>query len=312
MTRFGVQISTAACTMAEVREAWARVEALGFEWISGQDHFYTLRDPTAGTFEGLTTHAALAASSTTPRVGCLVYAAGYRHPAVLANALVTIDHLSGGRLEAGIGAGWLQAEYDDYGLPFESPGARLRRMREAIEIIRSLWTNDTTDYDGEFYRLRGARCDPPPVQRRPRIWVGAKGPRALRVAAEVGDGWNANFVAADAFARGVEAVKQHAPDPERFLVAASVPLVFTAGADVDEVIRARYGAAADQVRAAALAGSTEQIADGVGAFVDAGADWLILALRPPFEFDALEHFATSVVPRFRTPNPDDTGLTTPA
>jgi alkanesulfonate monooxygenase SsuD/methylene tetrahydromethanopterin reductase-like flavin-dependent oxidoreductase (luciferase family) len=299
VTRFGVQISTAACTMAELRTAWARVEQLGFEWISGQDHFYTLRDPTAGTFEGLTTHAALATLTTTPRVGCLVYAAGYRHPAVLANALVTIDHLSDGRLEAGIGAGWLQAEYDDYGLPFEPPGARLRRMREAIEVIRSLWTADTTDYDGEFYQLRGARCDPPPIQTPPRIWVGAKGPRALRVAAAVGDGWNANFIPADEFARGVEVVKEHAPDPARFQVAASVPLVFTSAGNVDEVIRSRYGAAADQVRAAALAGSTDQIAEGVGAFAAAGADWLVLALRPPFEYDALERFAATVVPQFR-------------
>jgi alkanesulfonate monooxygenase SsuD/methylene tetrahydromethanopterin reductase-like flavin-dependent oxidoreductase (luciferase family) len=133
--------------------------------------------------------------------------------------------------------------------------------------------------------------------------VGAKGPRALRIAAEVGDGWNANFIPADEFARGVEITKQHAPDPDAFLVAASVPLVFTTDADVDEVIRSRYGAAADQVRAAALAGSTDQIAEGVGAFVTAGADWLILALRPPFEFDALEHFATSVVPQFRDAPP---------
>jgi alkanesulfonate monooxygenase SsuD/methylene tetrahydromethanopterin reductase-like flavin-dependent oxidoreductase (luciferase family) len=302
MTRFGVQISTAACTMAEVRAAWTRAEELGFEWISGQDHFYTLRDPTAGTFEGLTTHAALATITTTPRVGCLVYAAGYRHPAVLANALVTIDHLSEGRLEAGIGAGWLQAEYDDYGLPFEPPAARLRRMREAVEIVRSLWTKDTTDYDGEFYRLRNARCDPPPVQSNPRIWVGAKGPRAMQVAAEVGDGWNANFIPAAEFSRGVALVKEHAPEPERFLAAASVPLVFTTDTDVETVIRARYGAAAEQVQAAALAGSTEQIAAGVGAFVDAGADWLILALRPPFELDALEQFATSVVPQFRDPH----------
>jgi alkanesulfonate monooxygenase SsuD/methylene tetrahydromethanopterin reductase-like flavin-dependent oxidoreductase (luciferase family) len=120
----------------------------------------------------------------------------------------------------------------------------------------------------------------------------------MRTAAEVGDGWNANFIPADEFARGVELVKEHAPDPERFAVAASVPLVFTTG-DVDDVIRERYGAAADTVRAAALAGTTEQIAEGVAAFADAGADWLILALRPPFEFDALEQFAASVVPQFR-------------
>jgi alkanesulfonate monooxygenase SsuD/methylene tetrahydromethanopterin reductase-like flavin-dependent oxidoreductase (luciferase family) len=299
MTRFGVQVSTAMCTMAEIRDAWARVEAMGYEWISGQDHFTTLRGAGASCFEALTTHAALAACTTTARVGCLVYSAGYRHPAVMANALVTVDHLSDGRLEVGMGAGWLQAEYEQYGLEFEPPAVRLRRLRESVTVIRALWSNETTDFDGEFFHLRDARCDPDPVQQLPPIWIGAKGPRALAVAAEVGDGWNANFIPAHEFAAGVEIVRGLAADPARFGVAASVPFVSAADADVDAVIDARYGAAADTVRAATLAGSVGRLTDGVGRFAAAGADWLILAVRPPFEFDALERFATDVAPRFR-------------
>jgi alkanesulfonate monooxygenase SsuD/methylene tetrahydromethanopterin reductase-like flavin-dependent oxidoreductase (luciferase family) len=259
----------------------------------------TLRDPGASCFEAETTHAALAALTTTVRVGCLVYSAGYRHPAVVANALVTIDHLSGGRLEVGMGAGWLQAEYEQYGLDFEPPAVRLRRLREAVVVMRSLWTNDTTDFEGEFYRLRGARCDPKPLQPAPRVWVGAKGPRALAVAGEVGDGWNANFVPVGEFAAGVERVRQHALDPGGFAVSATVPFVVADEGDVDAVIGERYGGAADQVRAAAVWGSVDRVTDAVGRFVDAGADWLILAARPPFELDALEAFATTVAPWFR-------------
>jgi alkanesulfonate monooxygenase SsuD/methylene tetrahydromethanopterin reductase-like flavin-dependent oxidoreductase (luciferase family) len=299
VTAFGVQVSTAMCSMAEIRDAWARVEAMGFDWISGQDHFLTLREPGAGCFEALTAHAALAALTTRPRVGCLVYSAGYRHPAVMANALVTIDHLSGGRLEVGMGAGWLEEEYDQYGLPFEAPAVRLRRMRESVQVIRSLWAQDETDFDGEFFQLRGARCDPGPVQDLPRIWIGAKGPRALRVAAEVGDGWNANFIPPDAFSAGARVAREVEPDPERFALSATVPLVVAPGGDVDAVVRARYGGAFDAVRGAALAGSVDEIADAVGRFVDAGASLLVLAVRPPFEFDALELFATEVAPRFR-------------
>jgi alkanesulfonate monooxygenase SsuD/methylene tetrahydromethanopterin reductase-like flavin-dependent oxidoreductase (luciferase family) len=294
--RFGVQVSTAACGMAEIREAWARVEALGYEWISGQDHFLTLRDPAAGSFEAVTTHAALAALTTRPRVGCLVYSAGYRHPAVMANALVTIDHLSDGRLEVGMGAGWLQAEYDGYGIPFEPPAVRLRRLREAVVVTKALWAQETTDHDGEFFQLRGARCDPKPVQDLPRIWIGAKGPRALRVAAEVGDGWNANFIPATDVARKVEQVRALAP--AGYAISATVPFVAAGDDELDAVIDERYGAAADTVRDAAVGGSIAQLTDRVGAFAAAGVDWLILAVRPPFELDALERFATEVRPAF--------------
>lgn len=298
MVQFGVQLSIAMCEMAELRTAWARVEALGFDWISHQDHFSTLRAPGAGTFEALTTHAALAALTSRPRVGCLVYAAGFRHPAVAANAFVTIDHLSGGRLEVGLGAGWLQAEFDEYGLPFEPTPVRLRRLREAVAVMRSLWTNETTDFEGEFFTLRGARCDPKPLQASPRIWIGAKGPKALATAGEIGDGWNANFLSVEEFAPAVDRVRSAAADPTRLAIAASTPLVFADESTLDAVMRERYGATAELQKPAALAGSAGQITDKVGRYVEAGADWVILALRPPFELDDLERFAHEVVPHF--------------
>ncbi len=295
---FGVQISTAMCAMPEIREAWARVEAMGFEWISGQDHFYTMRNPSAGSFEALTAHAALAALTTRPRVGCLVYAAGYRHPAVMANSLVTIDHLSNGRLEVGMGAGWLQAEFDDYGLPWEPMPVRLRRLRECVEIMRLLWTQEYTTYDGEFYTLNNARCDPKPIQKLPRIWIGAGGPKALKVAAEIGDGWNANFISPEEFAVRASELREYAPDPSRVAIGISAPLVVADEARLDEVMRFRYGATAEMQKRAALAGSPEQIVDRVGRYVEKGAQWIILAMRPPFEFDELEIFTSQVAPHF--------------
>jgi alkanesulfonate monooxygenase SsuD/methylene tetrahydromethanopterin reductase-like flavin-dependent oxidoreductase (luciferase family) len=297
--QFGVQVSTAMCAMPELRDAWNRVEALGYSWISGQDHFYTQRAPGAGSFEGVTSHAALAAWTTRPRVGCLVYSAGYRHPAVMANAMATIDHISGGRLELGMGAGWLQAEYDDYGIEFESPAVRLRRLRESVEVIRALWTQTTVDYDGEFFSLSNARCGVRPLQSPPRIWIGAGGPRAVRLAAQIGDGWNANFLAPQAFADGVAEIRSIAPDPDRFTIGATVPLVMaeTVGA-VDALLRDRYGPTADAMRPAALTGSTAEVTDAVGRLVEAGCQLLVIAVRPPFDFDGLERFAADVAPHF--------------
>jgi len=187
------------CDMSDVCRVWPQIEDMGYDWISGQDHFYTQRADGAGSFEAVACHAALAALTERVRVGCLVYSAGYRNPAVLAKSLVTIDHLSNGRLEVGIGAGWYEEEYKAYGIPFEPFNVRLRRMTETIEILRALWSNERTDFDGEFSTLRNARCDPKPLQRAPRIWVGAKGPKALKAAAQYGDGWNANFMSPEDF-----------------------------------------------------------------------------------------------------------------
>jgi alkanesulfonate monooxygenase SsuD/methylene tetrahydromethanopterin reductase-like flavin-dependent oxidoreductase (luciferase family) len=138
----------------------------------------------------------------------------------MANALVTIDHLSNGGMELGVGAGWLQREYKDYGIPFDPPGERLRRLRETVEVIRLLWHQDTADYDGKFYQLRSARCDPKPVQASPRTWVGAKQPRALQLAGKIGDGWNTEFQSPEDFAKAVAVVKEAARDPERVAIGA--------------------------------------------------------------------------------------------
>jgi hypothetical protein len=131
---------------------WKAVEKAGFDWISVWDHLYPSQiDESKDCFEALSCHAALAAVTSAVRVGCLVYSAGYRHPGMLANAAVTIDHLSGGRLELGIGAGWHQHEYFAYGLPFEEPATRLRRLKEYVNVVRALFVEPTVDFDGEFF-----------------------------------------------------------------------------------------------------------------------------------------------------------------
>src|SRR5947207_8827267 len=120
MVKFGVHVGPQMCTMQELRDTWVAAERLGFDWISVWDHFYPAPAPLDGDcFEAVACHAALATVTERARVGCLVYSAGYRHPAVLANAAVTIDHISNGRLELGIGAGWHMWEYNGYGIPFE-------------------------------------------------------------------------------------------------------------------------------------------------------------------------------------------------
>lgn len=298
MTHFGVHSGPQECTIPELTALWKRSEELGFDWISIWDHFYPAQvAPEGDCFEAVACHAALAVSTSRVRVGSLVYCAGYRHPAVIANAAVTIDHLSNGRLELGLGAGWHDAEFNGYALPFEPPAVRLRRLAEAIEVVRLLFTEKVADYHGEFFNLNGAFCNPKPVQASPRIWVGASGDKvALPLVGRLADGWNVAYVSPEAFGRKLGIVREHAPAPERIVTGVNVGLVF-ADRDAEAELRRRYGAAWEYIKEGTLYGSVAEVVDKVGRYQQAGADWINLGLRAPFDFAALERFAADVIPQ---------------
>src|SRR4029450_12281962 len=159
-----------------LRALWRRVESLGFGWISIWDHFYSATlgdDPEC--LEAVATHAALACATTRVRCGSLVYSVGYRHPAVLANAIATIDHLSGGRADLGLGAGWSEIEYLAYGIPFPRVKVRLDQLEEAIQCVRGLLRDEVTNFKGDWFQLHEARCEPRPVQAELPIWIGGGG-----------------------------------------------------------------------------------------------------------------------------------------
>ena len=196
MTVFGVHAGLQNTSMASLRALWKQVEQLGFGWISVWDHFYsaTLTDG-AECHEAVATHAALACDTSRVRCGSLVYSVGYRHPAVLANAIATIDHLSGGRAELGLGAGWSEIEYRAYGIPFPPVKVRMDQLEEAIQCVRGLLREETTDFKGEWFEMRDARCEPKPLQAELPIWIGGSGEkRTLRIAAQWADAWNVPFV----------------------------------------------------------------------------------------------------------------------
>src|SRR5688572_7568967 len=159
--RFGIHAGLQNTTVAELQDIWRTADRSGFDWVSVWDHFYA-----ASAYEGKTDdfecheavamHAALACTTENVRCGCLVYCAGYRHPAVLAKAIATIDHLSGGRADIGLGAGWAQPEYAAYGFDFPGAGARLDILEESAAVIRSLLRNESTDFAGEHFALTDA------------------------------------------------------------------------------------------------------------------------------------------------------------
>jgi alkanesulfonate monooxygenase SsuD/methylene tetrahydromethanopterin reductase-like flavin-dependent oxidoreductase (luciferase family) len=210
---FGVHTGPANTTVDELRALWRRVEELPFEWISIWDHFYAADGRSTNCLDAVVAHTALAMETERVRCGSLVYCAGYRHPGVLANAIAAIDHLSGGRADVGVGAGWLGDEYRAYGIPFPTAGRRLDLMAEYVRCLRGLLSGEPFSYSGEFFTLTEAVVDPAPAQDVVPIWIGGGGERrTLRIVAELADGWNVPFIGPDDYARKREVLAGHCED----------------------------------------------------------------------------------------------------
>jgi alkanesulfonate monooxygenase SsuD/methylene tetrahydromethanopterin reductase-like flavin-dependent oxidoreductase (luciferase family) len=297
MVRFGLNIGQQQCSIDELRAVWDRAEAAGFEWLSVWDHFYPDNLPYSDPcFEGMALHAAMAERTSTARLGSTVYCAAYRHPGVLANAVTTIDHLSGGRLELGLGAGWHEPEFAAYGIPFESPGTRLRRLAETVEIVRGLWREKSFSYEGEFYTLTNAFCSPGPVQQYPRIWLGTLGEqKGLRLAGELADAWNCSLQPAETFARKRQKVLSYAADPSTYQTSVNLPFVPASAGEFETELRRRFGPRSEQVHDLTLTGSADRIRAMIGPYVEAGADWINLSVRAPFDLDAFDWFGAEII-----------------
>src|SRR5712691_11824424 len=194
MLRFGIHAGPQDCALADLRRLWRIADERGFHWCSVWDHLFSvadLQDPAKPAFEGISTMAALASETRRVRVGCLVFCVCYRPVGMLAKAAVTIDHISGGRCELGIGAGWNEAEARAFGIPFPPIGARLDLVEESAMVLRRLFDGERVTFQGRQLQLEDALCDPRPVQPRLRLWIAGQGEkRMLRIVARHADGWN--------------------------------------------------------------------------------------------------------------------------
>lgn len=178
--RFGIQLALAR-SAAEWRAAAARAESAGYDVLLMPDHFGSQLSP-------LPALAAAAAATTTLRVGTLVACNDFRHPLVLAKEAATLDLLSDGRFELGIGAGWDASDYTETGIRFDDPGVRVARLKEAIELVRRAWTGDAFSFEGAHYAARDYRGGPPPVQQPgPPLLIGSGAPKLLAFAARTAD-----------------------------------------------------------------------------------------------------------------------------
>lgn len=324
--QLGAHIGQQNMSMDELRGWWRRLDEDGLDWLSLWDHIYEA-PPAGGTidhFEAVSALGAMAVETSNTRLGCLVFYVGYRNPGLLAKAAITLDHLSGGRFELGLGGGWHQPEAQAYGYDFPRAGVRLDMLDESATMIRDLMKPATdvdsaigavgpdgirrTTFAGEHVRVDNASCLPGPVGARVPIWIGGRGEkRTLRTVARLADGWNAAYTSAEEFGRlnGVlnDWCVTEGRDPAE--IERSVNLSFSLGADAAkaavEVENATksWGPMADRIAAGSLTGTPDDAFDQVMAYVDAGAQLVNVALRAPFDVDALRTYVDEVVPAVR-------------
>jgi F420-dependent oxidoreductase-like protein len=282
-------------------------EQLGFDSIWVYDHFHNVPVPAhEAVFECWTTIAAISQRTSRIRLGQMVGCNSYRNPGLLAKITSTVDVISGGRLDWGIGAGWYENEYRGYGYEFKKPSDRIGMLRETVEIVKSMWTNAETTYDGKYYKMERANCDPKPLQQpTPPVWIGGGGEKVtLRVVAEHAD--VSNFGSSvEEFVRKREILKGHCAaigrveETIRKTVSSEVFIRETEKEIIEAGSRSLWGEPAESWRAKALVGTPEQVSEKIQRYLDAGCTGFVPWCPDYPSTETLELFARHVMPNFR-------------
>jgi len=274
--RFDIKTAPQLVSYESIVRVWKEadgIESIGGAWLF--DHFMPLGpDQTGPIFEGWTLLGALAAETQRLRLGLMVTGNTYRHPAILANIGATVDVVSQGRLDFGIGAGWFQFEHDAYGIPLPPPRERIDRLGEACEVIKLMWTERAPDFDGQYYHLTGAYCEPKPVQNPyPPFVIGGGGEqRTLRVAARYADMWNLVGVDLETYRHKSSVLDERCAE---------------IGRDPSDIVRSiQLNPDLENLRAAR---------EDAARFIDAGARHVVFGLRTPYPDRIVERMAEEVV-----------------
>ncbi|HEY2601001.1 MAG TPA: LLM class F420-dependent oxidoreductase [Thermoleophilaceae bacterium] len=302
--RFGIHAGPQNATFDELLELWQRADELDYDWMSVFDHFMPIfGDPEGGCFEGVSLMAALAAHTTKIRCGILVTGVTYRHPAVAANMAATIDHISHGRCEYGVGAAWFEKEHDQYGIPFPRIGVRMDMLDEACHVMRGLWTQERFSFEGKHYQLSDAQMDPKPVQEHLPLVIGGSGEkRTLRIVAEHADVWNTAYGDMDVFKHKLDVLSQHCTDVGRDPADIRVSVTMRAALAEDEAgvaDRRRELEAAGPSQFTYAIGTPEQVVEQLKPWVEAGAGDFLLGSAAPFDWQTIELLAQQVAPALR-------------
>lgn len=308
---FGVTPIQTGVNFEHIRKVVLRCEELGYDSVWLNDHFFTssyfypLPPPSAPYYECWVTLSALATLTRKIRLGSLCTNISFRNPALLAKMAACLDVISQGRLELGLGAGWFREEHTAYGLPFPNTSTRAEKLKEVIEIVRRMWTEEKVYFRGKHYVIEGAYCSPKPVQKpRPRILVGARGSRhMLRVVSSHADHWNIQTpITREQYRRKVQTLDKYCQEINRD--PRSIARSLWAGAIIGEDEK-DFGQAIEELKPphpfylkGRIAGTPEQCIETIGEYVNLGVTTFILYFTMN-ELRSLDIFARRVIPAFR-------------
>lgn len=307
--RFGVQTGQQNVDWKTLVEVWRQADEWGYDSLWNFDHFYPIfTNPEGPCMEAWTTLSALAQVTSRARIGTLVNGNTYRHPSLTAKMAATLDHISGGRFNLGIGAGWFELEHRQLGFDFKTVAGRLEALDESLRIIRGLLTRDRTTVRGRHYHVEDALGLPKPVQKpHPPIMIGGTGRRVLlRLVAIHADMWNASAGVAG-MAELIDVLRRHGDEVRRDVdvIEKSVlmPLCYRGARDQEDLICQLFAplrnTTPEEVRKDIMVGGKQECLDRIGRFVAVGVTHFIFMLFTPYQLDQVEAFADEVIPAAR-------------
>ena len=307
--RFGIQTGQQLVDWSTMRDLWQKADRWGYDSLWNFDHFYPIFvDPEGPCLEAWTTLAALAQATTRARIGVMVSGNTYRHPCLTAKMAATVDHVSGGRLNLGLGAGWFEREHRDFGIDFKTVRARLEALDEACRIVLGMMTESRTTVRGKHYTVTDAIGLPKPVQQpHPPLMIGGTGEKVLlRIVARYADMWNAS-ASAERMRGLIEVIRRHGEalgrDPERIEKTVMLPLCYRAPREREEfmcrLVAGMRQTTPEAARAQIMIGDRDECLETIGRYRAAGVTHFIFMLFTPFFEAEIQAFAEDVAPAAR-------------
>ncbi len=309
---FGIQTPQEGTTFDALAEHWRAVDDLGFDSVWLDDHFYSVLRPRAeAQMEAWTLLAALVRETRRIRMGILVTCNSYRNPALLAKMAATVDVLSGGRFIHGIGAGWFADEYEGYGYEFPDVGTRLAQLGESLRLQKLLWADETPSFQGRFYRLKDAWCEPRPIQKPgPPVLIGGGEKVLLRIVARHADMWNCPGTVEE-LGHKIEVLRKHCATENRPVDGIARTWFGNVVIDTDaargrtrlERMATAWGMSPEAMAKRALAGTPEVVIDRIREYQAVGITGFIGMFGRVEDLRSSRLFGEKVLPAFRGATP---------
>ena len=312
---FGVFLSAEPPSFDDFLSEVKECEALGYHSVWLSDHLIGMyQHPGSERFECWTTLSTLAGTTSRIRLGSLVLCNTFRHPSLLAKMAASLDVISRGRLDFGIGAGWHEPEFEAYGYPFEKPVTRIRRLSEAVQIVKRMWTEPHPNFEGHFYKIKDAYCSPKPVQKpHPPVMIGGGGEQLmLRVVAQYADvcnfsGWLGR---PEDYRHKLDLLECHCEslgrDPREIRKSwAAYVIVKEDAREAEDIVKhfvkrlaSHYGRPENELMVP-IAGTPEECVEQIQRYIDVGISLFILMFYGGDSIGEAKLFADEVVPAFR-------------